>query len=144
MGFSMHFRSTRPVDPSELDAIKRTAATANDRWAWTACEPVHFYPIEEDGHLLGGCKVNLQPHPDDVASAASEGLSGGTCRDAISVLCQLSREHQVDWALSHDYEPELGFIRGGVCDERALGQIEALADVGDILADFDEESDAFP
>jgi hypothetical protein len=50
------------------------------------------------------------------------------------VLCRLSRDHGIDWALSHD--PDISQIRAGVCDENTLAQIEALDELGDILSEF--------
>ena len=90
-----------------------------------------------DGHLHGGSKPNFQPDPDDAASASSSGQPDGTTRDMLEVLCQLSRDQGVDWALSHDHEPQLGFIQAGVCDDKVLDQIEAFANLGDILCELD-------
>jgi hypothetical protein len=92
--------------------------------------------------LFGGSKPNFQPHPDDVASAAEEGLPDGTVLDLIDVLCQLSREHGVDWQFSHDYDlGPIGFIRGGVCDGRLREQVEAFADLGAFLGDMTAEAE---
>lgn len=135
MGFTVYYRSTRPVVPAEADAIRRAADAANEGRTWLGCEPVSFFP-GDDGHLLGGSKPNFQPHPDDAAAAASEGLPDGTTRDMLDILCCLSRDHSVDWALGHDHDPAIGFIRAGVCDENALAQIEAFADLGDILGEL--------
>jgi hypothetical protein len=44
----------------------------------------------------------------------------------LDVLCQVSRHHGIDWALSHDHDPHIGYIRAGVCDDKVLDQIEAL------------------
>jgi hypothetical protein len=137
MGFTVYYRSARPVRAAEADAIRRAARRANAGRTWLGCEPVHFFEGAEDGHLLGGSKPNFLPHPDDAAAAGREGLPDGTTRDLLDILCQLSREYGVDWALSHDYEPALGFIRGGVCDDAAREQIDALADLGDVLGELE-------
>ena len=134
MGFSIYYRSTRPVLPPESDTIRQAAHAANEGRTWLSCEPVHFYRGEEDGHLLGSSKPNFLPHPDDAAAAAQEGLPDGTTRDMLDILCRLSREHGIDWELSHDHDPSIGFIRAGVCDEEAISQIEVFGDLGDILA----------
>ena len=134
MGFAVYYRSTRPVTPAEADAVRAAAGAANAGRTWLGCEPVHFFPDAGDGHLFGGSKPNFDPHPDDAASAAREGLPNGTTRDLLDVLCQLSREHGIDWELSHDHDPAVGFIRGGVCDAQARAQIETFADVGDLIA----------
>jgi hypothetical protein len=113
------------------------------------CEPVGFLPEQDDGYLLGRSKPNFQPDPGDAASAAGSGLPDGTTRDVLAILCQLSRDHQVDWEISHDYSNgPIGYIRGGICDGEVTAQLEAFADLGDTLADFmadsDDESGDFP
>jgi hypothetical protein len=101
-----------------------------------SCEPVHFFTGGDDGHLLGGSKPNFQPHPDDVASAAREGLPDGSARDMLDVLSRLSRDHGVDWEIRHDHsDGPIGYIRSGTCDDNVLSQVEAFADLADILAD---------
>ena len=136
MGFAVYYRSTRPVAQAEGDAIRAAARAANEGRTWLGCEPVHFANTE-DGHLLGGSKPNFMPHPDDAAAAAREGLPDGTTRDMIDILCRLSRDHGVDWEISHDDSGgPIGYIRGGVCDADALARIEAFDDLGDILREL--------
>jgi hypothetical protein len=144
MGFSVYYRSTRPVEKTEQDAIREAARAANEGRTWLSCEPVHFYR-GEDGYLEGGCKPNFMPHPDDAASAASEGLPDGTTRDMLDILCQLSRDHAVDWEIRHDHsDGTVGYIRDGVCDDDVLMRIEALADLGNMLEDLMADSETQP
>jgi hypothetical protein len=148
MGFTVSYRSTQPVAKTVQDAIRQAAHAANKGRTWLSCEPVCFFR-SEDGYLEGGSKPNLMPHPDDVASAAQEGLPDGTARDMLDILCRLSSDHGVDWEIRHDHsEGPVGYIRGGVCDDEVLGQIEAFADLGDILAnltdDMTDEAGEFP
>jgi hypothetical protein len=92
MGFSVYYRSTRPVSPAKVDAIEQAA--------------------------------------DNLC-------------DLLDILCQLSREHRIDWEISHDYsDGPIGYIRGGVCDDAVLTQIEAFADLGDVLGDLMGDSEA--
>ncbi len=144
MGFKVYYRSTHPVAPAEADAIRQAARAASAGRTWLGCEPVGFFPDDGDGHLFGGSKPNFQLHPDDRASAEREGLPDGTARDMLDVLCLLSRDHGVDWKLSHDHDPHIGFIRAGVCDGELLDQIEAFADLGDIIGELGLEQDAEP
>jgi hypothetical protein len=143
MGFTVYYRSTRPVSPAEARAIGRAADELCRGRTWLSCEPVGFSPDRDDGRLLGGSKPNFQPHPDDAAAAAREGLPDGTARDLLDILCRLSRDHGVDWEVSHDHSGgPVGYIRAGVCDAAVASQVEAFADLGDILGDLglDEEA----
>jgi len=144
MGFSIHYRSTRPVSASKVDAIRQAADELCGGRTWLGCEPVGFIQ-QDDGRLFGSSKPNFQPHPDDVASAAREGLPDGTTRDLLDVLCRLSRDYGIDWEISHDYsDGPVGYIRGGVCDGKVATQIEAFADLGDIIGDLTAEAENEP
>jgi hypothetical protein len=143
MGFTVYYRSTRPVSPEEADAIEQAADRLCRGRTWLGCEPVGFFAERADGRLFGGSKPNFQPHPDDAAAAAREGLPDGTTRDLLDILCRLSREHGVDWEISHDYSNgPVGTIRDGIADGDVLSQLEAFADLGDILGDLGGDEDA--
>jgi hypothetical protein len=133
MGFAIRYRSTGPISKERATAIRKAADDLCKGRTWLSCEPVGFYEDQEDGRLSGFSKPNIQPHPDDVASAARIALPDGTVRDLIDILCTISADHDVDWELSHDYEPKLGSIREGECEGSLLGQIEALGELADIL-----------
>ena len=144
MGFTVYYRSTRPIAAPVAAALERSTDELSRGRTWLSCEPVHFFPESKDGHLLGGSKPNFQPHPDDVASAAREGLPDGTTLDMLDVLCQLSRNHGIDWEISHDHsDGPVGYIRSGVCDKDVVSQVEAFADVGDILRAGNDGEGAF-
>ena len=149
MGFTIYYRSTRRLSPARAKAVRRATDTLTAGRTWLSCEPVGFFPDQKDGRLFGGSKPNFQPHPDDVAAAAREGLPDGTVRDMIEVLCTLSRDFGVDWEFSHDHDPgPIGFIRGGVCEQRLREQVEAFGDLGGILremmGDFETPSGRAP
>ena len=136
MGFAVSYRSTRPVATTEKVAIQQAARNASEGRTWLGCEPVQFLG-DEEGHLFGASKPNFMPHPDDVAAAAQEKQSDGTTRDMIDVLCQLSRDHAVDWEISHDFSNgPMGYIRSGICDEDLLTQIEIFSELPDILGEL--------
>src|ERR1700692_3438623 len=97
MGFTIYYRSTGPIGAAQADAIRDAAATRVEGRTWLSCEPVHFFQDQQDDRLLGGSKPNFQPHPDDAASAAREGLPDGAVRDLVEILCTLSRDFEVDW-----------------------------------------------
>jgi hypothetical protein len=139
MGFTLSYRSTRPVTQAEAEAIERDGLDACRGRTWLSCEPVNFLGIMEDGCLLGASKPNFQPAPDDQAAAAQEGLPDGTTRDLINVLCQLSRDYNVDWEFSHDAHPgPIGYVRSGVCDDDVLAHADTFADLEDIMSEFME------
>ncbi len=145
MGFSLYYRSTRPVSAGEAAALRRAADAAIQGRSWLSCEPVKFYADLDDGRLLGSSKPNFQPHPGDAASATQSGLPDGDVASLIAVLCRLSRDHGVDWQFSHDYDPgPIGFVRKGVCDARLEAQIQALGDVAAMLNSELDERDEEP
>jgi hypothetical protein len=144
MGFSVYYCSTGPVRPTKVDAIVQAASVLCRGRTWLGCESVRF-SRRDDGRLCGGSKPNFQPHPDDVASAAREGLPNGTTRDMLDILCQLSREYGIDWEIGHDHsDGPVGYIRDGFCDGEVVAQIEAFADLGDILGDRMADTEAEP
>ena len=137
MGISIYYRSMRPVTPAENLAIRKASEAAAKERTWLICEPVCFFS-NDDGHLAGGSKPNFQPHLDDKAAAAREGLPDGTPRDVLALLSLFSRDYGIDWEISHDHSGgPLGYIRGGRSDPDVLFQIEAFADLGDILDELE-------
>jgi hypothetical protein len=149
MGFTIYYRSTRPVTAADVEAVERANHKLCDGHTWLSCEPVGFFPGQQDGHLFGGSKPNFTPDAGDAAAAASEGLPDGTTRDMLRVLCQLSQKCGIDWEISHDYsDGPIGYIRDGICDSEVLTQVEGLAELGDVLADLTDGSeshmDSFP
>jgi hypothetical protein len=143
MGFSIYYRSSKSVDEAVADAIRQAAADLIEGRTWLSCEPVNFFADQADGHLMGASKPNFLPDPEDAAAAEREHRPDGGVRDLLDILCELSRDFEVDWEFSHDYsDGPIGSIRRGVCDARLLEQIEPLGDLGDILSDMtDEEGD---
>ena len=117
MGFSITYHTTHAVTPAEAQKIRAAADKLTDGYTWLSCEPVTFYEELDDGRLAGFCKPNFHPHPDDIASALSEGLPDGTVQEMLDVLCELSQRFRVDFELTHDEtDGAAGYIRGGVCD----------------------------
>lgn len=144
MGFAFTYRTTRPVSPAKAEPIKRAAERLCHGRTWLSCEPV-FIDRAPDGHLSGSSKPSFGPDPADAAAAAREGLPDGTSGDVLDILCQLSREHGVDWEISHDYsEGPVGYIRKGVAEDQVVGQMEALSDLGDIFGEAEAEFEGRP
>jgi hypothetical protein len=137
MGFAVCYRSTRPVGVEEADGIKQAANTLSRGHTWLGCEPVKFFSAQDDGSLFGGSKPNFQPHPDDAAAADRMGMPNGAMHDLLDILCQLSRDHRIDWEISHDHSGgPVGYVRAGACDEAVAAKIEVFADLGDVLGDL--------
>ena len=135
MGFEVSYRTTRPLTPTEADSVNQAADAACVGRTWLSCEPIWLIR-DEDGHLVGGSKPNFRPHPDDIADAARQGLTDGTIRDVIDILCRLSRDHGVDWEIDHDYsDGPIGYIRAGVCDDEVLMQIETISDIVNVMGE---------
>ena len=139
MGFSIYFETTVPITADKAGAIRDAAALANAGRTWLSCEPVHFFSRKDSGlfgHLLGGVKPNLMPHPADVEAAAKENLPDGTFSDVLEILCRLSEAHDVDWDIRHDFSNgSIGYIRAGVCDEKVTALIQELAKMSNVLRD---------
>ena len=139
MGFAIRYRTTRPVGEDRAEEIRSALDPLLDGRTWLSCEPVHFYFQLMEGRLAGFSKPNFDPHPDDAAAAAAQGLPDGTIRDVLDVLCVLSRDHSVDWEFAHDYDPgPIGFIRNGVADGKLLEQIEGIAGLADMMGEMGE------
>ena len=135
MGFSIHYRSTRSVTPSEAEAIDQTAARLCDDPEWAGCEPVDFFECLDanlnggpypEGHLSGSSKLSFQA-PEELALPGEE-TRIVTIRDLIDTLCQVSRDHQVDWEIEHDYHiGPVGYIRSGLADDNLVAEIDRLS-----------------
>ena len=140
MGFTVYYRSTEPLETDKADQVRYALRTANEGRTWLSCEPVHMFLTQMDGHLLGGSKPNFTPHPDDVASAKSQALPDGTIMDVLSILCDVSEEHGVDWEFSHDHDPgPIGCIRQGIPEPRLIEELRSISELGHVLADLESE-----
>jgi len=143
MSFSIRYALTGPVASETESEIIDAASSLGSGRTWLSCEPPGLRNF--DGILSGHSKPNFMPHPDDVASAQTEGLPDGNLNDLLEVLCQISRQFNVDFEISHEYsDGPVGFIRGGVCDEEVREQCEAFSELADDLLNmegFDFEED---
>ncbi len=138
MGFAFYYQSTEAVDSRKRAAIDADCRRLCEGRTWLSCEPVHFGDV--DGRMWGGSKPNYMPHPDDVADAALQGLPDGTIQDALNILCQLSRDHGVDWEITHDEaDGPIGFIRNGHADYEVVTQLEQFASLVEVLEEYREE-----
>jgi hypothetical protein len=138
MGFAVAYQTTEPISPAlQREMLDKINSLSSGR-TWLSCEPPCLF--NNDGALMGISKPNFSPHPDDVASARAEGLPDGTLIDLLDILCELSRDFDIEWEISHDYsEGPIGYIRNGVCDDDVRTQCTASNDLADELGspDFD-------
>jgi hypothetical protein len=133
MSASIYYRSLRTVSDTERGTIEAAVRTAEAARTWLSCEPVNFFP-SDDSHLRGGSKPNFAPDPQDSAAAGKSGLPDGSVLDLIEVLSSLSREYSVDWEITFEEGPPVGYIRAGHCDPEVIAGAEQLVQVAEMLA----------
>ncbi len=132
MGVCIYYRSCEPLHPAAAYDINQHVDRLLERYTWNSCEPVllrHF----PDGHLGGASKPNFD---EDEFRFDEEmgGLPDGNVMTLVEVLCELSRDHEVDWDIGDDYSPKpIGCIRNGVADLDLMEQLETLDLIGDLL-----------
>jgi hypothetical protein len=140
MGLSIHYRSVDAMHPARAYEIKKHAAELNALYAWVGSDEVGL-DQSTDGILAGSSATSfvIDAEGADQDLVANE-QSAGDIATLIDVLCELSRCHDVDWEIEHDYEPDVvGCIRGGVADVRVLEELETIRAIGEMLGNFDED-----
>ncbi len=138
MGVYLIYRSTESLDAKREAAIRAAAEKFDSGFSWLFCDSVSFDDDAGDNRLTGSSKLNLQPHPEDRAAALASGLPDGTVKDLFEALCEISREHQVNWEVKHDMDSApIGYIRHGVIDDDLDRIAEGFEEAGAYLADFD-------
>jgi hypothetical protein len=143
MGMGLHYTTLAAVEPAVRHAIERDAERANRRQTWVLCEPIGFFPQDQDpnGKLSGFSKLNLFPTAEELAAAGSAGRNANDVRFLVTQLCRWSREYGLDWRLCFESEL-LGTITDGRCAGRLEEQIDGLASFGEALGEhFGEEAD---
>jgi hypothetical protein len=139
MGFAVAYRSTKRVNRAKAEAVDQAVEILCHGRTWLSCEPA-LVDRDQDGHLSGSSKPNLNPQPEDVRSAAEEDLPDGTTRDVLDILCQISREHGVDWEIRHDYSNgPVGYIRKGVADAKVVNLMWGFPDLAEMVGDAEAE-----
>lgn len=146
MSFTIGYRSIQTMHPAGAFAIRDRCAELSQPYTWISCEPV-FVEQEPDGYLVGFSKPSFLGSDADVRLVETGGLPDGTVETLIDVLCAVSREMEVDWEISHDFEPEpIGRIVNGEAESILRDQIESLASVNhllEVMMAADEEDDDF-
>jgi hypothetical protein len=132
MGVCLYFTSAEAVDPQVEQAICADAEGGSRDQPWVLCEPPHFYPIEDDGRLRGGSKLNLHPHPDEFAEAEEVEVMRNDLQELIHRLCEWSWRHSLTWELTVEGD-RIGVIREGICEEGVMGAVEVMAEMAEEL-----------
>ena len=128
MGFCVYYRSTRAVTATEAEAINEATIPLCDDPDWVGCEPICFNECLDayvDGHLTGSSKLSMKAHHE---YEIDDGDRIATIHDLMDALCELSRDHQIDWEIGHDYyEGPVGYIRSGLADDKLVAEIDRLS-----------------
>ena len=130
------------MHPARAYEIKKHAAELNGLYEWVGSEEV-VLDQGTDGILAGSSTTSFVVDPEIAGQliVANE-QSAGDIATLIDVLCELSRCHDVDWEIEHDYEPDVvGCIRGGVADVRVLEELETIRTIGEMLGNLDDDFD---
>lgn len=127
MGYAIRYVSTEPVTAEQRREIGECVSQLVRGHTWLSCEPIHFRRDNGDGFLSGSSKPNFDPHPDDHASAETEGLPDGTVREVLDGLCLISRRFGVDWEIGDDYIEVIGYIRNGDLDDDVWTAFETIS-----------------
>jgi hypothetical protein len=136
VGFCVSYRSTRAVTAAEAEAIDQAAARLCDDQVWgDGCEEIGFYECLDanlnggpypEGHLSGDSKLSLKAHREYAIPGVEPRVL--TIRDLIDALCHISRDHQIDWEIGHDYhDGPVGYIRSGLADDKLVAEIDRLS-----------------
>ena len=132
MGVCLNYKTTRPVTPAVVDAIRAELPAICAPQPWILCEAPGFHEIGPDGHLSGFSKLNLMPDPADFAESRDFGNEAHDLRALLDALVGWSSRHGLDWDLEIDGDP-LGAIVGGQPEAGLRDRLDDLADLADAL-----------
>lgn len=125
------------MHPAQAFEIKKQAANLNDLYSWEGCDEVGLEQ-KSDGFLSGSSPTTFVADAEMLHEFDSL-ESAGDMEALVDVLCELSRNHEVDWEIRHDYEPDvIGYIREGIADIEVLEELETIRTIGEMLGDFDD------
>lgn len=127
--YDISYRSTRAATAAEAEAIDQAATRLCEDPDWVGCEEISFYECFDayaEGHLSGCSKLSLKPQQEYAIPGVETRIV--TIRDLIDALCQISRDHQIDWEIGHDYhDGPVGYIRSGLADDKLVAEIDRLS-----------------
>jgi hypothetical protein len=133
VGFCIDYCSTRAVTAAEAEAIDEAANLLCDEDG-VGCEPIYFFECLQaslgelpypEGHLSGSSKMSFNTPEEDAIPGVETHIV--TVHDLVDTLCQISRDHQVDWEVGHSgLEGPAGYIRSGVAEDKLVTEIDRL------------------
>ena len=125
------------MHPAAAFEIKQHCTALISELDWAGCETVKLDQTT-DGMLIGSSETTFAIDLDgDLTAEDTIGIAS-----LIDVLCELSRCHQVDWCIEHDYEDEpIGCVREGIADVAVIEELSTICTIGEMLGDFDDDLD---
>jgi hypothetical protein len=123
MGFDVSYKSTETISPKlQREVIDELRVLSNcHSWVRVICPNL----VDESGYLSGNSRLSPTAEPDDADDARRDGAPDGTMSDLMNILCELSRQFDIEWEVEHDYsEGVLGSIRYGVADDAVREFVE--------------------
>src|SRR5262249_49126822 len=111
-------------------AVRAEAETLNATQPWILCEPIGFFD-SEDGELCGGSKLNLMPHPDELAQLRNHQPERNDLQALLHALADWSTRFGITWELETDAAP-LGRIDPGDGPEGLSPVFEGMAELADL------------
>src|SRR5262249_7215069 len=127
MGVSLYYRVDGPVSPDINQAVRAEAETVNAAQPWILCEPICFFDTE-DGELCGGSKLNLMPHPDELAQLRDHQPERNDLQALLHALADWSTRSGIAWELEINGTP-LGRIEPGDGPEGLSAVFERMAEL---------------
>jgi hypothetical protein len=130
MGVHLYFTTEEPVEPAAAAAVREACRHVGRGRPWILCEPPHFYAddAEGGGRLRGGTKLNMIPHPDDLAAAGPIDPEDHDLGALLDALCRWSSEYGITWRLEIDGH-KIGWVENGECDPNTRETLDSLAGV---------------
>ena len=137
MGLSIYFRSTLPVHPAMGYEVSQRLKSLSAPYTWILCDAPET-DHNRDGHLSGVLEPIFAEDPREVEVNDVDGC----LMVAVRLLSEVSRELEVDWEFTHDYEPEvIGQIIEGEEEPELIEELGAVMNIGTLFGDFIDSED---
>lgn len=138
MGVGLYYRAVGPVAPDVAQAVRAESASVGRGQPWVLCEPPHFFDAE-DGELVGGSKLNLMPHPEELADLRANLPERSDLRVIFHSLTDWATRFGLTWELDVD-DAHLCRIEPGDDPDQHAELYGGLAEFAFGLDELDPES----